>query len=69
MTKLEDVIQNYEISDVRAAFYYLSRYLKQADYFEEYEKDFFEDDYRSAPTEIAKNLTYSQKIKHLTRPS
>ncbi|MDI4638905.1 MULTISPECIES: hypothetical protein [Halomonadaceae] len=59
MRNLKDLIKGFEISDVRAAFYYLSRYLKQADYFEEYEKDFFEDDYHSVPSEIAKNLTFS----------
>jgi hypothetical protein len=59
MKKLEDVISGYEISDARAAFYYLSRYLKQADYFEEYEKDFFEDDFQSYPSVEAKTLTFS----------
>ena len=59
MKKLEDVISGYEISDARAAFYYLSRYLKQADYFEEYEKDFFEDDFQSYPSVEAKKLTFS----------
>jgi len=59
MKKLEDVISGYEVSDARAAFYYLSRYLKQADYFEEYEKDFFEDDSQSYPSVVAKTLTFS----------
>lgn len=59
MKKLEGVIAGYEISDARAAFYYLSRYLKQADYFEIYEKDYFEDDFQSAPSEVAKSLTFS----------
>lgn len=59
MKNLEDLIKGFEISDVRAAFYYLSRYLKQADYFEEYQKDFFDDDYHSVPSDIAKNLTFS----------
>jgi hypothetical protein len=58
MRKLEDLILGYEISDARAAFYYLSRYLKQADYFDEYEKDFFEDDYQSHPSAEAKKLTF-----------
>lgn len=59
MKNLEDLIKGFEISDVRIAFYYLSRYLKQADYFEEYQKDFFEDYYLSVPSDTAKNLTFS----------
>ncbi|MBU9838421.1 hypothetical protein J1780_00350 [Rahnella aceris] len=59
MNKLENVIFGFDIPDIRAAFYYLSRYLKQADSIDEYEKDFFEDDFRSAPSEIAKKLTFS----------
>jgi len=56
MKNIEDIVQGHDITDVRAAFYYLSRYLKQADYFDEYKKDFFEDDYQSAPSEVAKEL-------------
>ncbi|KGT88610.1 hypothetical protein [Enterobacter cancerogenus] len=59
MKNLENMIEGFEISDVRAAFYYLSRYLKQADYIHEYQKDFFEDDFQSAPSETAKKLTFS----------
>jgi len=59
MNKLESIILGFDIADVRAAFYYLSRYLKQADFIDEYEKDFFVDDFQSAPSEIAKELTFS----------
>ena len=59
MNRIEDVISGYELSDARAAFYYLSRYLKQADYFEEYKKDFFEDGLQSAPSNKAKELTFA----------
>lgn len=59
MKKLEDLVHGHEVIDIRSAFYYLSRYLKQADYFTEYEKDFFEDDYQSAPSDVAKDLTFS----------
>jgi len=58
MIELESIVSGHNISDARAAFYYLSRYLKQADYFEEYEKDFFDDDFQSAPSEEAKKLTF-----------
>lgn len=59
MKNIEDLVKGHEITDIRAAFYYLSRYLKQADYFTEYQKDFFEDDYQSAPSDVAKELTFS----------
>ncbi|WP_187505877.1 hypothetical protein [Pantoea agglomerans] len=59
MKILENVIEGFEISDIRAAFYYLSRYLKQAEAINEYKKDFFEDDFQSAPSETAKKLTFS----------
>lgn len=59
MRSIENLVAGHEITDIRAAFYYLSRYLKQADYFTEYQKDFFEDDYQSAPSDVAKKLTFS----------
>jgi undecaprenyl pyrophosphate synthase len=46
----------------RAALYYLGRYVKQAEYFEEYGKDIFEDEERSAPNEEVKNLARSMII-------
>ncbi|MFW2577994.1 hypothetical protein ACOL3B_03580 [Aliarcobacter butzleri] len=57
MNKLSDIIKGYNIVDVREAFYYLSRYLKMADYEDSYEKDFFEDDFRSIPSIEAQELT------------
>lgn len=59
MKKIEDIIFGFDIFDVRAAFYYLGRYLKQADYFAQYEKDFFEDNFQSVPSDTAKNLTFA----------
>lgn len=59
MKSIQNLVAGHEITDIRAAFYYLSRYLKQADYFTEYQKDFFEDDYQSAPSDVAKKLTFS----------
>ena len=40
----------------RAALYYVSRYVKQASYFDEYGKDIFEDEARSAPSDETKDL-------------
>lgn len=57
MTTIYDSIKDYEILEIRSAFYYLSRYLKQADHYNEYQKDLFIDDFYSAPSEKEKDLT------------
>ena len=59
MKEFIELINGVETSDARAAFYYLGRYLKQAENYWRYEKDFFEDDYQSKPSEVAKDLTFS----------
>ncbi|WP_351008804.1 hypothetical protein [Shewanella sp. S1-58-MNA-CIBAN-0166] len=59
MKKFIELIEGAETSDARSAFYYLGRYLKQAEHYWRYEKDFFEDDYQSKPSEEAKALTFS----------
>ncbi|NQY20011.1 MAG: hypothetical protein HRT40_01685 [Campylobacteraceae bacterium] len=57
MNKLIILIKKYSVADARSAFYYLSRYLKQASTYDEYQKDIFIDDIESAPNELVKNLT------------
>ncbi|MBP1130866.1 hypothetical protein JOE25_002440 [Serratia sp. PL17] len=57
MKNFNDIIKGVNTSDARSALYYLGRYLKQAEYYIQYGKDFFEDDYQSKPTEEAKGLT------------
>lgn len=57
MKQIFDIIQENSIPDIRSSFYYLGRYLKQADSFEEYQKDIFEDDEKSRPSELVKALT------------
>lgn len=57
MTTLRILVENHELSDARDAFYYLSRYLKQAAFYDDYQKDIFEDGYSSEPTEVVKQLT------------
>ncbi|HFQ5295213.1 hypothetical protein [Vibrio vulnificus] len=57
MNSLKNIVEKHEVSDARNAFYYLSRYLKQAAFYEEYQKDIFEDGYRSEPSEKSKELT------------
>ncbi|GAB7217859.1 hypothetical protein [Dickeya oryzae] len=57
MKIIYDIIKNYEMLEARSAFYYLSRYLKQATHYDEYEKDLFIDDFYSAPSDKEKDLT------------
>ncbi len=57
MKELKNIIENHSMSDARSAFYYLSRYLKQASFYDEYQKDIFEDGVESMPSEVVKNLT------------
>lgn len=57
MKIIYDAIKGYEMLEARSAFYYLGRYLKQADHYDEYEKDLFVDDFYSAPSEREKGLT------------
>lgn len=57
MKAIIEIIEKHELSEARSAFYYLSRYLKQAEHYDEYEKDLFVDDYYGAPSEIEKKLT------------
>lgn len=58
MKKFKEIIEGVGALDARSAFYYLGRYLKQAEHYSRYEKDFFEDDYQSKPSEEAKKLTF-----------
>lgn len=58
MKNFNKLIEGFVTADARSAFYYLGRYLKQAEHYDKYEKDFFEDDYQSKPSEIAKELTF-----------
>jgi|GEM_PF-1177405 hypothetical protein len=57
MKHFEEIICKNSIADLRSAFYYLSRFLKQASISDEYNKDFFEDDSPFVPSERVKSLT------------
>ena len=50
MSIIRDQIANLSEVDARSVLYYAGRYVKQAGYFDEYGKDIFEDEERSAPT-------------------
>ena len=49
MKDIRAIIATASISDARDALYYVSRYLKQAPSFSEYEKDIYEDGDNSQP--------------------
>lgn len=57
MKDLEKLLEGYSTTEKRSSLYYLSRYVKQAETFEDYKKDIFEDDIDSIPTEAIKSLT------------
>lgn len=59
MKDIRGLVKEHPISDVRDALYYLSRYLKQASFYDEYGKDIFEDDMSSLPSSSVKSLTLS----------
>ena len=61
MESIKNLLVALSPSDARATLYYLSRYLKQAKYYEEYKKDYFEDDYRSYPGEEIRRATLRLK--------
>jgi hypothetical protein len=57
MKELEQLLEGYNAAEKRSSLYYLSRYIKQAEAFENYQKDIFEDDIHSAPNETIRSLT------------
>lgn len=57
MKEFRDILAGETPFDTRSALYYLGRYLKQAEYYEKYKKDFFDDDYQSKPSEKIKDIT------------
>lgn len=57
MQNLEEFLLGFETSIKRSALYYLTRYIKQAAIFHEYQKDFFVDAHGSEPSDEIKALT------------
>jgi len=66
MRTLEGLLESYNLFEKRSALYYLGRYIKQADIFENYEKDIFVDGEGSDPDERVKLLTL-RLIEHIER--
>jgi hypothetical protein len=56
MLDISKLVKGLEAADVRAAIYYASRYIKQAENFDKYSKDIFEDEKRSAPNPTVRRL-------------
>ncbi|WP_339880641.1 hypothetical protein [uncultured Algoriphagus sp.] len=59
MKDLKNITEGFPIADIRSSLYYLGRYIKQAETFENYEKDIFEDGINSEPSIEVKELTKS----------
>ena len=57
MEEILNLLDGFTIAEKRSSLYYLGRYLKQAESFIDYQKDIFEDDEESEPSEEVKNLT------------
>lgn len=57
MLDINNLIQGFDVADARSAIYYASRYIKQAQRFNEYGKDIFEEEARSAPSEVVRRLS------------
>ncbi|TDQ06252.1 hypothetical protein [Pedobacter metabolipauper] len=66
MKTLESLLESYNIFEKRSALYYLGRYIKQAEIFENYEKNIFIDGAESNPDEKIKSLTLNM-IEHIER--
>lgn len=54
---VESLIAGLSPEDARSSLYYAGRYIKQAEYFEEYSKDIFDDDERSVPSKLVQEVT------------
>lgn len=59
MNIAEKILSGKNIGEARSALYYASRYLKQADHFEQYKKDVFEDSERDYPNQETIDLTWA----------
>jgi hypothetical protein len=57
MNEIIDIIRGYSVKDSIDALYYAIRFIKQADSISKNDKDFFEDDERSMPSQEARKLT------------
>jgi len=57
MKNLRPYLTDYTNIDIRESLYYLGRFLKQAESFENYSKDIFDDAFQSEPNQRIKDLT------------
>jgi len=54
---IANIISDCSPEDARSCLYYASRYIKQAESYNEYSKDIFEDEERSAPSARVRDTT------------
>lgn len=57
MKTMEELLIGLVVSEKRSILYYTTRYIKQAETFEKYKKDLFEDGFESQPSEKIKSMT------------
>jgi hypothetical protein len=58
MSSFSHIVSGRDAKTVVDAIYYVGRYIKQAEHLGELEKDIFEDDERSEPTQEVKDLAW-----------
>ena len=54
---IKKIIEGISIEDARSCLYYAARYIKQADNFDEYKKDVFEDEEHNIPSTQVREIT------------
>lgn len=52
-----DIEPGLKTEDMRSVLYYVSRYIKQAESFERYGKDFLEDEFQSLPSNFVRRVS------------
>lgn len=54
---ISQILESLSSEDARSSLYYTARYIKQAESFDRYEKDIFEDEQHNAPSELVREST------------
>jgi len=54
---IAEILEGCSLEDARSCLYYASRYVKQAEHFESYEKDIFEEEEHNVPSARVRELT------------
>jgi hypothetical protein len=54
---IAQILEPLSPEDARSVLYYIARYIKQAESFDDYEKDIFEDEQHNAPSGLVREMT------------